>query len=136
GPVGAGEPGGRGEDGGALAARALAEFVRVAVGEQPGGGAASRHSIAAGVVDDDEVDAARLLAPGRQPGPRASADDGNAALDHGVELLQDRFSRYVGHGSLLVVPDRVAISRKLSTRASANSGSLMCRGRRTIRRWA
>ena len=63
--------------------------VGVAVGEQAGERAAAGHAVAAGVVDDDEVDAARLLALGREPGAGAAADDRLAARDHAAELLQE-----------------------------------------------
>ena len=56
----------------------LHDRVGVAVGEQPGGRAAAGHAVAAGVVDDDEVDAAGLLALGREAGAGAAADDRHA----------------------------------------------------------
>ena len=55
--------------------------VRVAVGQQPGERAAARHPVAAGVVDDDQVAAARLGALGGQARARAGADDRLARLD-------------------------------------------------------
>ena len=58
------------------------DLVGVAVGEQAGERAAARHAVAAGVVNDDEVDAACLLAFRGQPGAGAAADDGLAARDH------------------------------------------------------
>ena len=57
------------------AAISLDDLVGVAEGEQAGGGAAAGHAVAAGVVDDDEVDAAGLLALGREAGAGAAADD-------------------------------------------------------------
>ena len=51
------------------------DLVGVAVGEQPGQRAAAGHPVPAGVVDDDEVDPAGLLALGRQARARAAADD-------------------------------------------------------------
>ena len=65
------------------------DLVGVAVGHQPGERAAPGHAVAAGVVDDDEVDAAGLLALRREPGAGAAADDGLAARDHRAELRQD-----------------------------------------------
>src|SRR5581483_1263501 len=55
-----------------------------------GGRAAAGHAVAAGIVDDDEVDAARLLALGRQPGAGAAADDRDAAPHQVLELREDR----------------------------------------------
>ena len=106
------------------------DLVGVAVGEQSGRRAPSCHPIAAGVVDDDQIDAARFLAFGRKPGSGPAADNGNTLFDHGAKLLHDRSSLDARHGW----PRRVcrcygAISRKFSTRASANSGSLICSGR-------
>ena len=51
------------------------DLVGVAVGEQAGERAAPGHAVAARVVDDDQVDAAGLLALGRQAGAGAAADD-------------------------------------------------------------
>ena len=53
--------------------------VGVAVGQQPGERAAAGHAVAAGVVDDDQVDAAGLGALGREARARAGADDRLAA---------------------------------------------------------
>ena len=63
------------------------DLVGVAVGHQPGERAAARHAVAAGIVDDDEVDAAGLLALGRQPRAGAAADDRLAARHHGAESV-------------------------------------------------
>ena len=49
--------------------------VGVAVGQEPGQRAAPRHAVAARVVDDDQVRAARLGALGREPVPAPRADD-------------------------------------------------------------
>ena len=61
--------------------------IGVAIGHQAGERAAPGHAVAAGIVDDDEVDAAGLLALRRQPGAGAAADDRLAARDHGAEFL-------------------------------------------------
>ena len=55
------------------------DLVGVAIGEQAGERAAAGHAVAAGIVDDDEVDAARLLAFGGKAGAGAAADDRLAA---------------------------------------------------------
>ena len=65
------------------------DVVGVAVGHQSGERAAARHAIAAGIVDHDEVEPARLLALGGEPGPGPAADDRLAARDHGAEALQN-----------------------------------------------
>ena len=64
------------------------DLVGVAVGQQPRERAAAGHAVAPGVVDHDEVDAAGLLALGGQAGAGAAADDGLAAGDHGLELVE------------------------------------------------
>ena len=56
--------------------------VGVAIGQQPGERASAGHAVAAGIVDDDEVDAARFLAFGREARARAAADDRLAARGH------------------------------------------------------
>ena len=57
------------------------DLVGVAVGQQAGERAAPGHAVAARVVDHDQVDAAGLLALGRQAGAGAAADDRLAARD-------------------------------------------------------
>ena len=52
------------------------DAVGVAVGHQAGERAAPGHAVAPGVVDDDEVGAARLGALGGDAGAGAAADDG------------------------------------------------------------
>ena len=59
--------------------------VGVAVGQQPGQGAAPGHAIAPGVVDDDEVNAAGLDELGGDAGAGAGADDGPARGDLGAQ---------------------------------------------------
>ena len=66
------------------------DFVGVAVGEKPGQRAAPGHPVAAGVVDHDQIDAAGLLALGRQAGAGTGADDGKAAADLVTEPGEDR----------------------------------------------
>ena len=113
-----------------FASHVLDDLVRVAVGEQSSGGAASGHAVAARVVDDDQVDAAGLLALGRQAGARAASDDGDAAFDHGAELLQDRRSRCVWHGwSRRCLGLRRDLEEMLNQQRR-RTGSLMCSGRR------
>ena len=63
--------------------------VGVAIGEQAGKRAAAGHAVSARVVDDDEVDAARLLALRRQAGARAAADDRHPIADHGLESVEE-----------------------------------------------
>ena len=53
----------------------LDDRVGVAVGQQAGEAAAPGHPVAAGVVDDDQVDAAALGELGRDAGAGAGADD-------------------------------------------------------------
>ena len=63
------------DDGQHLAGHVHDDRVGVAVGHQPGQRAAAGHAEAAGVVDDDQVDAAGLGALGREAGAGAGADD-------------------------------------------------------------
>ncbi len=90
--------------------------VGVAVGHQPRERAAARHAVAAGVVDDDQVDAAGLGALGREAGARACADHRPAARDR---RLQPRERL----GALHAAPPTKPCS--LATIASAKAGSLM-----------
>ena len=61
-----------------LARHLLDDLVGVAVGEQARRRAAPGHAVAAGIVDDDQVDAAGLLALRREAGAGAAADDRDA----------------------------------------------------------
>ena len=63
-----------------LAAHLDHDLVGVAVGQEAGERAAAGHAVAAGIVDHDQVDAAGLLAAGREAGAGAAADDRLAAL--------------------------------------------------------
>ena len=63
--------------------------VRVAVRHQPGERPAAGHAIAARVVDDDEVDAARLFELGADARAGAAADDRLAAFDAFAESGQN-----------------------------------------------
>src|SRR5260221_3141765 len=74
------------------------DLVGVAVGHETGERAASRHPVAAGIVDDDKVDAAGLLTFGREPGSGATADDRLSAADHGAELLEYLVAGDAWHG--------------------------------------
>ena len=68
-----------------LAAHLDHDLVGVAVGQQAGERAAAGHAVAAGIVDHDQVDPARLLAAGGEPGAGAAADDRLAAAGHVLE---------------------------------------------------
>ena len=105
------------------------DLVGVAVGEQAGERAAPGHAVAARVVDDDEVDAAGLLALGRQARAGAAADQRPAGGDLGAEALEQRLSSDAGHGersSVGALRRATATSRQAATSASANASSLMC----------
>ena len=62
--------------------------VGVAVGHHPRERSAAGHAVAARVVDDDQVDAARLGALGREAGARARADHRTAARDRRLQLRE------------------------------------------------
>ena len=64
-----------------LVGHLLDDLIGVAVGEEARRAAAPGHAIAAGVVDDEQVDAAGLFALGRQARAGAAADDRLAARD-------------------------------------------------------
>ena len=76
------------------------DLVGVAVGEQPGERAAPRHAVAARIVDDDEVDAARLLAFRRDARAGAAADDRLAGGDLGAQPREDVLSGMRGISGL------------------------------------
>ena len=63
--------------------------IGVAVGEQPGQGAATGHAEAPRVVDDEQVDAAGLGGLRGDAGARTTADDGPALGDLTTETIQD-----------------------------------------------
>ena len=67
----------------------LDDLVGVAVRQQPRGAAASRHPVAARVVDDQQIDPAVFLALRREAGAGAAADDRLAAGDLLAEALED-----------------------------------------------
>jgi hypothetical protein len=69
--------------------------VRVAVGHQPGERAAAGHPEAPGVVDDDEVDAAGLLALGREARAGAGADDHAAGVQRRAQPRARLVARHV-----------------------------------------
>ena len=83
-----------------LARHVLDDLVGVAIGEQPRRRAAAGHAVAAGIVDDDQVDAAGLLGLGGQAGAGAAADDRLAGRDHLAEFFEDLLARYGGHFSV------------------------------------
>ena len=122
GAVDAGQHGRAGRHRQHLAAHLDHDLVGVAVGQQAGQRAAPGHAVAAGIVDHDQVDAARLLAAGGQAGTGAAADDRLAALRHGLEALQQLGAGKPGH--------QTAISRNAATSAAAKAGSLMACGSR------
>ena len=87
--VHAGEDGRPLDDGQDLIGHFLDDLVGVAVREEPGRAAPPRHPVAAGVVDDQQVDAAVLLALRREACAGAAADDGFAAGDLVAEAPED-----------------------------------------------
>ena len=94
----------------------------VAIGHHAGKGSPARHPVAPGIVDDDEIDAARLLALGGKAGARTAADNRLAPPDHLAEMGDKVLALETAHRSA-GSPD--VISRKDCTSASANCGSLM-----------
>ena len=115
------------------------DLVGVAVGQQARQRAAAGHAVAARVVDHDQVDAAGLLALGRQAGAGAAADDRLArARSCARKRVEDGLAGDAGHGRLASRRQRAArsrrrcatTSRQAATSASAKASSLMCSGRR------
>ena len=74
--------------------------VGVAVGHQPGERAAPGHAVAAGIVDDDQIDAAGLLAFRREARAGAAADDRLAARRPWRGIFSIRAERSNAHGYL------------------------------------
>src|ERR1019366_2060214 len=115
----------------------LHDRVGVAVGHQAGQRTAPRHPVAPGVVDDDEVGAARLGHLGRDSGARTAADDGLARSTLRTQAPQDLFSCEC-HCPYLLVPVSSltgwincayggyrSMPSSVSTACSENAGSLM-----------
>src|SRR3546814_872052 len=71
---------------------------------------------APGIVDHDEVDAAGLLALGRQAGARAAADDRHAPALHVLELVQQGFTLKARHGAPFLAGSRSRSGRRLRLR--------------------
>ncbi|MET4839326.1 hypothetical protein ABIF44_008733 [Bradyrhizobium japonicum] len=88
-----------GHDGQHFAGHLQHDGVGVAISHQSCKRAAAGHAIAAGIVDDDEIDATGFLALGRQAGAGAAADDGLAALCHVAEAFQQFCAFKPGHRS-------------------------------------
>src|SRR5215208_466357 len=118
GPADAGEDGRLLHDRKHLARHVDDDRVRVAVREQPGERPAPAHSVAAGVVDDDQVGAAGLGQLRREAGARARADDRRPRLDLSAQPRERLVPRH------RVAPSWIAACRR-SAIAVANAGSLM-----------
>ncbi len=103
-------------DGQHLARHVDDDRVRVAVGHHPGQRAAAAHAVAARVVDDDEVGAARLGALRREARAGAGADDRVARR----ELRSQSRERLVSRHPLPLIS-----SCSRSAIACAKAGSLM-----------
>ena len=110
------------------------DLVGVAVGEHASERASPRHAVAAGIVDDDEVDAARLLAFGGKARSRAAADNGPARLFHRLELSQNRLALESRHQALL--SRRGPADRKAAVVAAMKASSLIFASTRSMRRCA
>src|ERR1700722_9893301 len=97
--------------------------------------ASPRHAVAAGIVDNDEVDATRLLAFGGKARSRAAANNGLARLFHRLELGQKRLTLESRHQALL---SRRALptDRKAAVIAVMKASSLMLALIRSMRRCA
>src|SRR5690606_13568341 len=99
------------------------DVVGIAVGHEARQRSAARHAVAPGIVDDDQVDAARLLRLGGKTRARAAADDRHAVRDLAVKAGEDFGTVGPAHASL----SWFSIIRKFSTSAAAKAGSLMWR---------
>ncbi len=76
------------------------DLVGVAIRHHACERAAAGHPVAAGIVDDDEVDAARFFAFGRESRACAATDDWLLAANHVVKLLEDILAENAWHGLL------------------------------------
>ena len=97
--------------------------VGVAVGQQAGQRAAARHSVAAGVVDDDEVGSAGFGTLRREAGAGPGADDHAAGVDRSPCSFAPAPLPFIRSSRGLRLSSRRAI--KLSAIALAKAGSLM-----------
>ena len=99
GPVDAGKHRRLGDDGEHFASHLQHDRVGITIRHQAGERAAASHTVAAGVVDDDQVDAACLFAFGGQAGAGAAANDRLTLRGHVAEFFEQRRSFKPGHGS-------------------------------------
>ena len=102
--------------------------VGVAVGHQPGQRAAAGHPVAAGVVDDDQVDAAGLGELRREAGAGARADDRPAGVDlraQARERLSPLRSASISSWSRFAIASAKAGS--LTSASSSSSSTLVGR---------
>ena len=98
------------------------DVVGVAISHQPGQRAAAGHTVAPGIVDHDQVDAAGLFGLGAEAGAGAAADDGAAGGDLAVQVAQDVLAGKSGH---VGKPQEERSSGKFVASAAAKAGSLM-----------
>src|SRR5262249_39752677 len=75
--------------------------VGITIRHQPGEGAAARHAIAAGVVNNDQIDTARFLALGGETSAGTPADNRFSPRGHTAKLFQYRGSFNPCHWSPL-----------------------------------
>src|SRR3982074_2799007 len=108
------------------------DFIGVTVGQHARERTTASHAIAARIIDDDQVDAAGLLAFRRQARPRAATDDRHAGAFHRLQPGEDRLALKSGHQALLA--RRGFIAENASTTASTNLESLMLASIRSILR--
>src|SRR3981081_2901650 len=81
------------------------------------GSTSPAHPVAAGIIKDDQVDAAGFLAFGGEPGSGAATDDRFAARDHGAEFLQKLGAFKSRHRSPCHPPARARASDQGAERA-------------------
>src|SRR5262249_58423145 len=82
-----------------LAGHVEDDLVGIPVGHHAAEAAAAGHAEAAGVVEDDQVDAARLGTLGAEAGTGAAADNGPPGGNLGAETLQTLLAGEQTHGS-------------------------------------
>ena len=112
------------DDGEHFAGHLQHDRVGITIRHQAGERATAGHAVAAGVVDDDQVDAACLFTLGRQAGAGAAADNRFSSCGHVPKVFQKRRSFKPGHASPRHSPTSSCAPEQGSKRADNGGGEL------------